>query len=540
MLINITAPRLVLSFILGALLLLLSDAASAMMIKPMRVELSARPGDTVTIPIEVSGGGGDLEILVATHDLYQNPTGGWITIDRQSDFDTSRLSSAHPWLTVDKSPIVLKTSEPKTIPLSLTIPRNAGGHYFAAVSFTTDAPSQSKNIALKFRMLVPIIVEVVGKPLRQNLQIADLKLGRGEKDKEKVQNDFIEVEIENQGRTYSQLAGSVSLKVKGARGLVQVTKAQIKPVSVIPGVTLTMPLDAGRKLPGGTYVLTANATVDGRRIKPIEREVVFEGDSTVQKLQLDTSLTVLPSELRQKLVPKAMRTTTVVLQNGSSEEITVEAATVMPESLKGMMIENMRGDELSCHPWVKVSPPKFTLAPGGKQSVQVVASMPETADRANYYGKLLFRATFEGGAPAGSSESFIVVANSLVKPDPKVQILKLNLSAAEEPGRYIVTTKAVNYGNVEFNPKARARLSNTTGQSIVDASLSGDEGLMLPMMFRDFSGEIDLSKVTPGNYLLSLFFDYGDKAPMVTRTGVKVTKDGVTLEEGGEEEANAQ
>jgi hypothetical protein len=47
------------------------------------------------------------------------------------------------------------------------------------------------------------------------------------------------------------------------------------------------------------------------------------------------------------------------------------------------------------------------------------------------------------------------------------------------------------------------------GQTVTEIELAGEEGLMLPLETRDFSGVIDFEKVAPGIYALKAVMDCG-------------------------------
>jgi hypothetical protein len=81
--------------------------------------------------------------------------------------------------------------------------------------------------------------------------------------------------------------------------------------------------------------------------------------------------------------------------------------------------------------------------------------------------------------------------------------------AAAEGAQYAVQARFASIGNVHFMPKCRAMIVSGMGQTVTEVELSGEEGLMLPLETRDFSGVLDFEKVEPGAYALKAVMDCG-------------------------------
>jgi P pilus assembly chaperone PapD len=284
-----------------------------------------------------------------------------------------------------------------------------------------------------------------------------------------------------------------------------------------------LPADLNRRLPSGKYKLTATLSVDGRRVKPLEKEIDFTGDPAVTKLAVDTALTLDPPEMTIAGAPGAMRTAVLKVENASDDEVNIEAASLVPPSLRGVALGELKGDDLSCAAWLEVSPAKFTLRAGGKQNVRVIAKMPKAENmQANYYGLVSLRAMYADGQGAGETKTLVCVANKGVEAKPAAQAAKMTLAAAEG-AKYAVQARFANTGNTHFTPKCRAVVVTGQGQTVTEIELAGEEGLMLPLETRDFSGVLDFEKVEPGAYVLKVMLDSGPGQGAAQQMLIRVT-----------------
>jgi hypothetical protein len=354
---------------------------------------------------------------------------------------------------------------------------------------------------------------------------------------------LVSMGVANAGRTYSRIKGSVKVMYFLNDRWRPVSTAEIKELGIIPGATLKLNSDLERRLPSGKYKLTASLYVDGRRVKPLEKEIEFEGDPAVTKLAVDTALTLDPPELTIAAAPGATRTAVLKVENASEDAVEITAESATPAPMRGVAMGELKGDALSCASWIEVSPAKFTLRAGGKQNVRVMARMPQ-ADvmQANYYAFLTLRATYPDGQSAGQTTTLACVANKGVESKPAVQATKMTLASAEG-AKYAVQARFANIGNVHFTPKCRAMLATGQGQTVMETELSGEEGMMLPLEIRDFSGEMDFEKVEPGAYALKAVLECGAGQGAAEQLPIRVSLENgqkivTILEAKGAEEAD--
>ena len=495
------------------------------MVKPMKMELSARAGQTVENILELRNTGADeaktLDLKLV--ELSQNPDGTWQIIEAGSGVDTSKLPSCLKWVKLSADTVTVEPMKMAPVTVSVRPPANARGFYLAGLIAQIKPKPGATGVAIVVRFMIPILLEIEGRPERQQIELADVGLAFRKEGANLPAATLVSMGIANDGRTYARVKGSVKVMYFANGKWRPVSTADIQEKGILPGVKLNLPADLGRRLPSGKCKLTATLYVDGRQVKPLEKEIAFEGDPAVTKLAVDTALTLDPPELTIAGAPGAMRTAMLKVENASDDEVNIEAASLVPPSLRGVALGELKGDDLSCAEWVEVSPAKFTLRAGGKQNIRVIAKMPKAeVMQANYYGLVSLRATYADGQGAGETKTLVCVANKGVEAKPAAQAAKMTL-AATEGAKYAVQAKFANIGNMHFKPKCRAVVATGRGQAVTEIELAGEAGLMLPLETRDFSGVLDFEKVEPGTYGLKVVLDSGPGQGAAEQLPIRVT-----------------
>ncbi len=501
------------------------------MVKPMKMEIQSRAGQSVEKILELRNTTANETLILDLKlmELTQGKTGAWWLIDPGSNIDTSNLHSCLKWIELSAQSVEVKPLEMVPVKINVRIPRSARGFYAAALIAQTK-PSEPKEgrirIGIVIRFLIPILVEIQGRPVRQKIELSDADLEFFEQSEENPATTIVSMNITNKGGTYSRLKGNLNVMWQTGEYWQRVTSADFPEVGIIPGIELNLKSDLERRLPSGKYKLTGTLYVDGRPIKPFIKEIEFVGDPTISKVIADTSLILEPSTLSMKTVPEGTRTSAIKVWNLSEETVNISVDVEVPESLPGVALGELTGEELSCARWVEVIPDNFTLISGRHRNIRVMARLPKSEKMyANYYATLVLHATYTDGQSAGKNTSLILLENTEIKAKPAAQIIKVGL-AVEEGARYIIQAKSANVGNVHFTPQCKATVSKPDGTTVLEATLSGQGQVMLPLETRDFSGILDFSEIEEGIYRLSVLMDYAKNIVS------KILPIQVSLEEG--------
>jgi len=530
-----TRQRTCLISVAGALALILASGtvahAQGFMVKPMKMEFAARGGQTVESVLELRNAGADeaktLELKLV--ELSQGSDGNWQIIEPGSEVDTSKVPSCLKWVKLSADTVNVEPMKMAPVTVSVKPPSNARGFYLAGLIAQVKPKPGAKGITIVIRFLIPILLEIEGRPERQKIELADVGMTFRKAGENLPAGTLVALDVANEGRTYSRIKGSVKVMYFLGGRWRPVSTAEIPEKGIIPGARLNLGADLERRLPSGKYKLTATLYVDGRRVKPLEKEIDFEGDPTVTKLAVDTALTLDPPELSIAGSPGAMRTAVLKVENASEDAVEISAYSATPPPLRGVALGDLKGDDLSCAEWVEVSPSTFSLRAGGKQNIRVIARMPKadpdaTSGQANYYGLLCLRAAYPDGQSAGESRTLVCVENKAVEAKPAAQAVKTTL-AAGEGATYVVQARFANIGNVHFKPRCRAVIATGQGQAVTEIELAGEEGLMLPLETRDFSGEIDFEKVPAGSYALKVVLEYASGKGEVEQVLITVAEE---------------
>jgi hypothetical protein len=335
------------------------------------------------------------------------------------------------------------------------------------------------------------------------------------------------LQVTNKGQTFSRVRGKVHVEKQSDDRWRPVTRFDVNELSIIPGVTLELGQDLGRRLPSGTYRLRGELFVDGRRLPPMEKEIAFEGDPNIDALAYDTALILEPAMVEMNVAPGATRTTVVRVENPGTDPVKVQMMSRTPRGLAGVEMGELRGSDLSAEPWTEIRPAEFTIKPGRWQNVRVMSRVPrEGVDHPNYYADLVLNGSYVDGQSAGETRSTVHLTNADAPSTKDAMIEQVTLAEGDTPTQFIVQMRVANVGNVHVEPTTRALLLNAQGGLVTNQALSGEEGALLPLGKRTYSATLDFAGVERGYYAL--------RAMASLQVGYDVTKQLVLQVERGE------
>lgn len=529
-----------------------SASGQGFMVEPMIMHVSASPTKTAQLTLRVFNTAIDQKrtIRLRLVDLSQTAQGSW-TLARPSPSQSPKTqASALKWTELSAGNVDVEPQKYAAITVSITPPARARGAYLAAIIAEAPQPDTRKGIVLRTRFLIPIIINIRGRTVRERIALDDVDMHLKSEDggNSTTTADMV---VSNSGRTYSRVSGSIVVESKAGTSWRVVTRVPIAEHGIIPGASLDLGGDLNRSLPSGKYRLRAELQVDGRRFKPLQKVIEFAGDPTAT-VAYDATLHLRPSSVDMKVVPGATRTGILQIQNTSEHPVKIELEAMTPRTLRGMRMGDVLGNDLSAEPWTKIEPSAFTLRSKGSQNVRVVASVPKDGvDYPDYYANLTLHGTYVNGQSAGTTFSTIRLQN--ISKKSKVDVSIQDISVAEgEDSKFIFSLNILNSGNVDFQPTAELSLYSAKGKVVTSEKLSGDTGMLLPLGLRVFSGELDFSHVRPGTYGLIAQVTTGEGKKMQRRYAVKVkekqsveaagtkpTSPSVTLSDGAPEVGNA-
>jgi hypothetical protein len=489
----------------AALLLNAPVQAQGFMVKPMRLEVSAAPGQTVQVPLEIRNTAGSAvrEIDLRLAELSQTPNGSWMMVEANSGEDTSKLMSTLPWTSIADDRLEIAPLQPAETMVRFDVPVDARGAYFAAIVAEQPVPEDANGIVVRVRFVIPVIVLIEGRTVRQQVALDDVVMTYHDGTDGERATTTAALLISNKGRTYSRVQGQLRVERLNDGRWKPVTLLDIDERAIIPGKTLELGQDLGRRLPSGTYRLRGDLQVDGRRVEPIEKEIEFAGDPNVDTFAYDAALILEPEMVEMEIAPGATRTTTLRIENPGADPVKVQMASSTPRALMGVALGELEGVEISAEPWTEIRPAEFTIRPGRTQNVRVISRIPrEGIQHPNYYADLILRGEYADGQSAGETRSTVHLANAEVASTLHGAVEQLSLAEGGDPAKFVVQVRFANLGNVHVEPSARAFLLEAQGGQVRNVPLLGEEGSLLPLSKRSYSAEMDFADLEPGYYAL--------------------------------------
>jgi hypothetical protein len=502
------------------------------MVQPMLIESTLRPGKRAIteIVLQNTGAVNTETIYLTVIELTQAHDAKWEMILPDSDFDTSKLSSCSKWISVMPSSVEVPPVTNVPVKLSITVPPGVRGFYYAAIMARMKQPEGIVGIGLDIRFVIPVLLEIEGRPMRHRVELKDVGMEFSEQTAETLATTLVSLNIANSGGTYSRLKGYARIDGLFAGHSRQITTAEFDTVGIIPGAELTIKSDIGRSLPSGKYKVTGTLFVDGRRVKPVTKQIDFAGDPSIDVVTVDTALLLEPGEVIMDSLPGATRSTAVTVYNTSDEAVNVRVVPTMPPHLDGVAAgPDLRGPDLNCAGWVEVVPAQFALGAGRSQRFLISTRMPNPGKmHAYYYAVLNLLATYPDGQNAGVTKAYVCVANKRVEARyAAVAVRELSLGAMEA-SKYVVVSRFGNIGNVHFRPRCRATVTTLPeGNIVAKMLLRGKVHSMLPLETRDFSGVLDFSEIPAGKiYRLSAILEYAPGEVASTDRPIRVSLQG--------------
>lgn len=498
------------------------------MVKPMKMTLSARPGQKVTQVLEVRNTLPEkaLTLVLSLWDMRQGENATWNAIPASTD-GTGR--SCLPWLSLDTKSIEIKPIETSLVNITLQVPPNARGTYAAGIAVQTQRDPKATGVVMVIRFIVPVIVEIQGPPVRQKVEIADVGMVYSAAGDGKTSQTQISVNVANLGENFPRLKLSVRISRQDGTRWRRVWTEEFEEKGILPDQSVKFTAAPKRNFPSGKYQMEASMIVDGRRMKPLTKEVDYVGDPNAGPLASSINLVMEPQRVECEAVSGARRRAYVTLRNPTDEAVNVTLGVKQVQALQGVMLGETRGDDFSAHAWVSITPPQFTLAKNGKRKVAVQFAFPrEGLDKAAYYAILNLTAKHLDGQPAGKMKSLILATNKKVPVKPRMYGQALSLTQTEK-NEYSVSATFANVGGVYLEPTCKGTLMDAAGLSAVKTfGMKRDPAnLVLPLGTPKWNGSLDFSDVKPGGYTVKVACEYIGGKPGTESFPVKVSdKDG--------------
>ncbi len=511
------------------------SAFGQFIIQPMRMDLPLMPKQQFQTALSLQSFDPNEvhEIELTVVDLTQWEDGQWRIIEpNDTTFDVSGLSSCKSWISIPNNYVQIPPMRSARERINIKVPIRTRGFYAAGIiASVKPRPDLLGQFGVRIRFLVPVLIDVQGRPMRHDITLKKMELESVPAQRENPATTHVIMSIDNNGGTRSHLKGFAQIKGFLDGHWREITTAEFTAASITPGAKLKLRANIGRTLPPAKYKVGGWLYVDGRRDQRITDEIDFAGDPSIKKVAADAPIDLNPTSISIESMPGATRIANIKVYNASDETVNVQAAIRLPQSLLGVAFGDLKGDDLDCTRWLSIEPRQFTLRSRTQQAIRIISKMPNNVSELNpcYYALLGFVSTYADGQSGGVTTAPITVANRNVNVEPYAYGMTLK-PALKEGSEYYIVARYGNFGRIHFTPiRCRAAIVDGTGAPMAVATLiSRKTDMILPFEARDYSGVIDISGVPDGIYYLASELKYGpDRAEKADKQiGIRVMAQG--------------
>ena len=534
-------------WIVALAVVLLASAGPALgqfNVSPMKFDLQLRPGKRVVSVLTIQSLDPnethtiDLSVVELTQD---ERTAAWHIIEPNSGFDISTLSSLKDAMSLSHSTVTVGPRQNVPVEVRLRVPPGRRGFSCAGILAAIRPRADATDISFVVQFMVPVLLEIQGRPMRNKVKATDLTLESRKADRYRPATTLLTMNVENEGGTFPRCRPVARIwSWSGGHWRVITTTAfqdNSSDVGIIPGAKINIKTDLRKALPPGKYKVAGVLYVDGRRTPRVEKIIDFAGDPSVTRVAADTPLDLKPSELTVQSMPGATRSTMLKVYNASDETVNIQAVLTFPRDLGGKAMGTTRGADMDCTPWVTIVPERFTLSgEADVQNVRITTRMPETATALPcYYSNLDLWAFYPDGQRAGVTTAKICVRNTKTKIEPSARVVKMTPHAVSG-STYQIVALFENNGIIHFDAKnCKAVIISpldpptTNGERVPRASAKLESiarGTMLPFEQRQFSGSLRFATLPAGSYRLAVALEYAPGQYAKKQVSIAVTIEG--------------
>jgi hypothetical protein len=511
------------------------SAFGQFIVQPMRMDLPLMPRQRFQTALSLQSFDPNEihEIDLTVVDITQFEDGQWRIIEpNDNTFDKSKLKSCKSWISVANNFVAIGPLKAARVKVNITVPIRTRGFYTAGIiASVRPRPGLDTQLNVRVRFLIPVFIEVQGRPMRHEIKLKKMELESVPAIKENPATTHVIMSIDNNGGTRSHLKGFAQIKGFLNGHWREITTAEFLAASIIPGAKLKLRANIGRALPQSTYKVGGWLYVDGRRDQRITNDIEFAGDPSVKQVAADAPIDLNPTSVSITSMPGATRVAAIKVYNASDETVNVRAAVRLPQSLLGVAFGDLKGDDLDCTGWLSIEPKQFSLRSRAQQAIRIISKMPNNVSALNpcYYAVLGLVSTYVDGQSGGVTTAPISVANRNISVEPYVHGMSLR-PALKGGNEYYIVARYGNFGRIHFTPvRCRAAIVDGTGAVRSITSLTSRQTqMMLPFEARDYSGVIDISRVPEGVYRLAAELKYGqeDAEKSDQQIGIRVMAQG--------------
>lgn len=499
------------------------------LVKPVLLEVQPRPGERVTVPVEVRSTSPSAfqDVEVRLWPLYQGDDGRFSVVDMEATPDPPPPPGnlCLPWTSVDAEGFRIPPGEVRTVRVTLSVPSNASGFYSGALIVQTKPEARPGVITIRLRFLVPILVQIQGRAVTRRVEVRSVNMTPVPEAPDAPAGTELAVALANTGESLASVKGSVRVFAMMNDRWRRVADVSLPERRLLPGGKAEVRARSEHRFPPGKYRLVADVTLDGARLPQLSRELEYVGDPDAKALVADAEMVLEPASTDLRVAKGATRTVTVRFTNRATDPVVLSARATLPSVLQGVAYEQTRGEDLDGSPWVECAIPPGEIAPGRTVAIRLVTTIPAEAkfDRAAYFASVVVEARTSDGRLVGTAPVLVTIRNQTRQGEARITRSGRISVNRVEAGAFDATARFANIGDVPALVEWSADLLQ--GATPVASLQAPDRrGLeLLPLETAVFATRFSAAGLKAGTYLLRFTVTIGeDRVESVT--GIRVTE----------------
>jgi hypothetical protein len=344
--------RVIPASIIGVVAFVLLGSSSVFgqfVVQPMKLEIQQLPGkrmpQLLTVENQSSSPISQVDFRIA--DVIQSPSGAWVPLEPDDpNVDRSKLRSCADWIRLTKTTMSVGAWQKGQLQIYVTVPAGTRGYYCAAIVAQTQYAAgalQGYSSAILWQFVIPILLEVQGRPMRPEISLTDVGLAFRPSGEDSPPATVTSLAVDNEGGTFSRLEGYVRISGKWAGHWRRITEVGFREIGIIPGANLLLTQDVGRPLPAGQYKVEGFLKINGQPGDQIDKTIDFKGDPRAISAKADAMLDLSPLELTIEGAPGVPRTSRILVANSTEEPVTVDVDLTLPEHFESLAGKDANG-----------------------------------------------------------------------------------------------------------------------------------------------------------------------------------------------------
>ena len=505
-----TKIRAVSLLLVTAAVFLWAQTTGAVGVRPLVVDISARPGDTQEFELTLTPSGAPETVALSLYQPVQLITGSLSF--QEPDLDAFPVVK---WVTLEETRVTLYPGPERTVKGRIQVPFDAGGSHTVIVMVESEPPEGQTGIVFKIRYAVRVNIRVDRPGLRQTAKLEDFGLVSGENNEA-----LVKATLANTSAWDYRVSGEVTIRDSERRLVARLPLRSIANVNsnsdslrMYPGSRVEYFAEVTKRLSPGDYTLRLFMRYgDHGQIIQSQTVTIAEGDFNFPSIAEVGAFSVEPAELELQLRPGQQKTEVLQLMSEVSDTVYVfmSGSEVEPQYMYSPL------------EWIQLrTPSQFELSGRGRSRVIMTIAAPRDAESASYHGDIVLSALSEDGQLVSQrTVPICVTVGDVQTPDAEVR----SLAAVPSDGELSLSLDLYNCGNVFLTPHASIMLTDAEGLFAGRAMLTLPEGVdkVIPLKSQELTGTIE--DLAPGVYTAGI---------VIESNGTEVLSTELPLEIGG-------